>query len=220
MFAVERSDPAAAFRFVFLNDALEGAAPCNRWDIIGKTLAEVMPSDEGDAAARRFKHCIDTREVVRFADTFAFSPEHGLWDTTLQSAVLPDGRERVVATSIQQRTPAQPPKETVVLEDIQYFSSMADFQIQNLITMFETYQAKELFEDEAEQRIAKLSGMCRTVQRAVSDIKKSVRNAQCTHIPIDAEPLARPVFHRHTTMTRCGTLKALTDVSTERRTSG
>ncbi len=71
--------------------------------------------------------------------------------------------------------------------------------------MFETYQVGDIFG--SEQRIAKLSGMCRTVQRAMEDIKKSIRSArngeQSDH---DLVGSMRPAV-----FDRCNTLKALTD---------
>ena len=64
-----------------------------------------------------------------------------------------------------------------MLDDIQYFSSMADLQLQNLISTFEIFRDRELFSIQNEQHIDKLAGMCRTVQRAVEDIKKVVRSS-------------------------------------------
>lgn len=215
MYALERTDSAGAFRFASLNDAMERAALCTRRDVIGKTLAEALPADESITAQRRLAHCIETLDVSRFTDRFTITAQPFAWDTTLHPIRLSDGTERIVASAIRQDISVTARPETVAFDDIKYFSSVADFQIQNLISLFETYDATDLLLAETEQRIAKLSGMCRTVQLAVAEIGKTIRAAQAIHHKNPVLPFEQQSPHFQTTLAKCGTLKALTDLATE-----
>jgi len=215
MYALERTKNAAPFRFIVLNTAMERAALCRQSDVIGKTLSEVLPADESIAAQCRVSHCMDTLVVTQFTDRFTITAQPFAWDTTLHPIRLVDGRQRIVASAIRKDNPTAAQPETVALEDIKYFSSIADFQIQNLISLFETYDANDLLRAETEQRIAKLSGMCRSVQVTVSEIGKSIRAAQAVHQKNFVRPNADHSPLIQTTLTKCGTLQALTDLATK-----
>lgn len=211
MFALERTNLSAPFRFVHINDAMEQVAHCDRHEIIGTLLSKVLPVHDHKSIMRYFMHSIETGEVIRFRESFAFSGESSRWDVTLQPILLADGSNRIIATCIQEAAASYLP-ETPALDDIQYFSSIADFQLQNLISTFETCQAGDLFEGQSNQRIERLSGMCRAVQRAVADIKKSLRNAQYGHAIAPTPLQSHNVPHTHPMFSRCGTLKEIADV--------
>lgn len=203
MFAVERAHPDALFRFVSINEAIMRDAYGDHSHIIGRTIAEVFSPKECAPILRSIAQYRATKSTVPFLCTLILGAESSQFDTSLNVTSTPDGRDRMVAVCTGQTT-HQP--AIAAFDDIQYFSSLADFQIQNLITTFETYQACDIFG--SEQRIAKLSGMCRTVQRAVEDIKKSVRNARKDE---KSETTFDGPMHQ-AALDRCGTLKALTDL--------
>lgn len=216
MFAVERANCDTPFYFVGINHAMERAGKCTASDLVGKALNTLMPPTELAAVLRHYEHCVLEQAIVRFEDTFTLRDIKATWDTTLQFVEMADGRQRIIGTTVQQSVPKPTTADTDTYDDIHYFSTMADFQLQNLISMFETHNGTELFKNEADVRLEKLSGMCRTVQRAVEDIKKVVSSAQQRNQPKGANSMHRPSSNtaRARTM-RSGMLNALIVSSSE-----
>ena len=194
MFALDRSGSNGAFSFVCINRALEsaGARPANQ--VIGRSVHDLMPKIEADIAHTRYSQCAEQRADLRFRDRFTTAGKPVVWDTTLQHVVLKDGGDRVVGTSIRMTEEDCQVQKDPALDDIQYFSSMADLQLRNLITTFEIFRNRELFSIRNEQHIDKLAGMCRTVQRAVEDIKKVVHttHSQVHHSKAPQRLVTRP----------------------------
>ncbi|MBD3665314.1 hypothetical protein [Sulfitobacter aestuariivivens] len=211
MFAIDRGGRHGDFRLTGANKALERA--CNRSvaDMIGRSLVDLLPAAAARTALMRFAQCTRERSVIRCRDAFAIPNRDVRWDTTLQYVQLADGRDRIVGTTIE-LAPEADMGPVLVFEDIQYLSSVADLQLQNLITMFETFRDFELFTFENEQRVARLGGMCRTIQRAVDDIRKTVRAAQRDHRHIATPALQPHINHRcEPGITATDTLTALFD---------
>ena len=174
MFALDRSGSNNAFSYVCINRALEsaGGKPANQ--VLGRSVHDLLPKLEADIAHTRYSQCAEQRGDLRFRDRFTTAGKPVLWDTTLQHVMLKDGGDRIVGTSIRMTEEGCQAQKDPALDDIQYFSSMADLQPRNLISTFEIFRDRELFAIQNEQHIDKLAGMCRTVQRAVEDIKKVV----------------------------------------------
>jgi hypothetical protein len=177
MFALDRAGPQDAFRFVCINDALEQGGDWPAENVLGRSVYELLPKVEADIAHTRYTQCIDQGGALRYSDRFTTAGRPVVWDTTLQHVALKDGGDRVVGTCIKIAEDLPEAHQEPALDDIQYFSSMADLQLQNLISTFEIFRDRELFAIQNEQHIDKLAGMCRTVQRAVEDIKKVVRTS-------------------------------------------
>jgi hypothetical protein len=90
---------------------------------------------------------------------------------------------------------------------------MADFQLQNLVTLFDTYRDHDLFQLEATPRIEKLSGMCRSIQRAVADIRKIVHSAQSQRQPRCHAATTKEVHQISSNVVCSDTVKALVEYS-------
>ena len=192
MFALDRPGSNSAFSFVCINRALEtaGSKPANQ--VIGRSVHDLLPKIEADIAHTRYSQCAEQRSDLRFRDRFTTAGKPVVWDTTLQHVRLKDGGDRVVGTSIRMMEDGSQARKDPALDDIQYFSSMADLQLRNLISTFEIFRDRELFAIQNEQHIDKLAGMCRTVQRAVEDIKKVVHTNHAVLKQVDA-PVPQPI---------------------------
>lgn len=215
MFAVERQRTAMPFTIICLNEAMQAGLADPDRNLVGCPMSDLLPQKERDILHARLSECAALQDVARFRDCFSLMATTGQWDVTLQPARLSDGRERIVATVIAQHHAPDPQPDTVTFEDIQYFSSMADYQIQNLISLFESMEKDDLFETAAEQRIARLGGMCRTVQRAVTDIRKSIKNARTQEMTGSIHTRRQTDLQQFSSLNRCGKLKALTEFSAE-----
>ncbi|MFD2738335.1 hypothetical protein ACFSUD_02015 [Sulfitobacter aestuarii] len=178
MFAADRRSQGERFRLTCINRALERASGFMRIDGTGADLRDLLPPDEAEEVNRKYALCADNRCDVRYKEKLTMAHQVMEWDTSLQYVKLPDGRERIVGTAFQIIKSSQDAVKTLAFDDIQYFSSIADLQLQNLITIFETAANDEIFNADNMQRISKLSGVCRAVQRAVSDIKEVVRSSR------------------------------------------
>lgn len=215
MFAVERKDPRATFRFVCLNEAMAVTGGRSAARTIGKSTFDLMPTTEAEIVNARYLECAQTREVVRFQDGFTTLGRRVIWDTTLQFMELSDGAQRIVGTSIQLSQQDTVLPETVTYENINYISTMADYQLQNLVTLFETYRDRDLFQAEAAPRIDRLSGMCRSIQRAVSDIRKIAQGAQNQRQPIGDQLVSNSMNAVDSNFVCSGIVRALVACSTE-----
>lgn len=216
MFAVERATPAAPFTVSVVNNAMlkEGADVVN--NVCRCSLNDLLSQTDFHRLETHLAANSEAAGSDNSDERFQLISEAGIWDVTLQPMKPPGGGDRVIVTVLGQRATAAPPTETLAFEDIQYFSSMADYQIQNLIALFENLQDADLFETASEQRIAKLSGMCRTVQRAVADIRKTIQNANGQSPSSAKGNLPISQMAQMSALDRCGTLKALTDFSSEK----
>ena len=215
MFALERISPDAPFLFIAVNDAMEVSGEFVREDVLGKKFGTVLGTRDAAMIEHKYTRCLAQRTILRFSDRLAFLPDHGVWDTTLQPACLTNGHERVIATCVQEAVVQKRFPNTVSLDNIEYLSAIADFQLQNLISMFEHLPAQTLLATQAEHRIEKLSGMCRSVQRAVADINRTAQKAQLGPCAQDIPPQARLAPQRQEMFQRCGTLRAIKEVSSE-----
>ncbi len=213
MFAVERSGPFATFRFVSMNKSMAAAAGRTAVSSIGRSMFDLLDVAEAEVANNRLLECALTRNVLRYRERFTTSGTKSIWDTTLQFVPLSGAGERVLGTSILLSSEDTATPEVTTLEDINYISTMADFQLQNLVSLFETYRSQELFRPEAAPRIAKLGGMCRSIQRAVIDIKKIADRAQRMQQPPAAAAETSVVRATEGTMRCSDTVRALVEYS-------
>jgi hypothetical protein len=213
MFAVERNGPYSTFRFACLNDAMAATGDSPAAEVIGKSAFDILPMQEAEIANGRYLECALTRSVVRFRDRFTTKGRKVIWDTTLQFVALPNNAERVLGTSIEIPSEDSALPDAVTFEDIQYISTMADFQLQNLVTLFDSYGGHDLFQFEATPRIEKLSGMCRSIQRAVADIRKIVHSAQSQRQPGCHASTAKEAHQISSNVVCSDTVKALVEYS-------
>ena len=178
MFAAQRVRPGAPFVFVCANKAwcdVSGVCPA---DMRNADPSDLLPRDEAAAVQSRFADCVAAKEDQRYFECLTLP--HGLrhWDILLQHAPVRSGIDRVIATAMPVLQDTGAANSRLVFEDIRFFSALADLQLQNLVSMFDAAQKSELFCANSSERVATLSGICRGVQRAVEDIRKTVRRAE------------------------------------------
>ena len=71
--------------------------------------------------------------------------------------------------------------DRLAFEDVRYFSSIADLQLENLSNAFSSATRRARVTPIDEERIMRLHAVCRTIQSTVADIKQVVRAAQNRH---------------------------------------
>lgn len=187
MFVIERKTPKAEFRIVGLNHALEQLAGLTRTEMLGRSIL-------GMAAAAKdtmeyYQRCVRTQQTIRFSFTFSKEQQQFYWHKTLQYARSPEGYDRVIATAVIVPDHQRDFQDRVTFDDLHYFSSIADLQLENLNSAFDSATAECHLRPIDESRIMRLHATCRTVQRTVNDIKHIVRRAQLRHAPADMKPL-------------------------------
>ena len=181
MFVIERQEPASDFRMVGMNAALERLVGQPRSAIHGRFISEIDLLGMPDKAQENFQRCVTEKEVVNFTYLFTQDECEVRWDTTLQYSRSPDEFDRVIATTI--KVPQERPlmQDKLAFEDVRYFSSIADLQLENLSRAFSSATTEARVSPIDEERIMRLHAVCRTVQRSVADIQDIVRRAQSRH---------------------------------------
>lgn len=192
MFVIERQEPANRFSIVATNAALERLVGQPRSEIHGRSISEVGLIGMPDSANDNFQKCVAEKQVVHF--TYLFMQDEGevRWDTTLQYSRSIEDSDLVIATTI--KVPQERPllQDRLAFEDLRYFSSIADLQLENLSSAFSSATTEARVTPIDEDRIMRLHAVCRTVQRSVCDIQDVVRRAQSRHAALQNQPLKKP----------------------------
>jgi PAS domain S-box-containing protein len=183
MFVLDRMSPDYPFHIVCMNKALEQLSQRPRAQVVGKSIYDLLPSDEAEEASRNYIRCARLRRDVRFSEVFTSDGARYEWDTTLQSVQTRGGHDRIVGTT--QRIERHMPR----LSD-QF--ALAD---NDLVTL----------------RNTQLMAVCRSVQRAMGDVKQTVRQAQARQTPQVILELEAPTTHDNDPFENvsCGTVSAM-----------
>lgn len=179
MFAIERQTPDAEFRITCLNSALEDLAGLPRADMLGCSIIEMAAAAE--ETMEYYQRCVTTRQTIRFSFLFTREQRRMCWNKTLQYARSPEGHDRIIATAIKVSHEAPMLQDQLAFEDVRYFSSIADLQLENLSSAFTSATERARVTPIDEERIMRLHAVCRTIQSTVADIKRVVRAAQTRH---------------------------------------
>lgn len=192
MFVIARESPTSDFRLVGMNAALEKLVGQPRSAIHGRSISEIDLIGMPDSAQENFHRCVTKKEVVHFTYLFIQDEREVRWDTTLQYSCCPDQFDRIIATTI--RVPQERPllQDKLAFEDVRYFSSIADLQLENLSRAFSSATTEARVSPIDEERIMRLHAVCRTVQRSITDIQDIVRRAQTRHAALQLQPLQNP----------------------------
>lgn len=187
MFIIERRAAGQDFQMVGLNSALETLAGQTRSAIMGRSVSDMAAAGVANDASEYYLRCVTTRSTVRFTYLFAHEDHEARWITTLQYTQSPEGYDRVIATAID--VPQERPmlQDRLAFEDVRYFSSIADLQLENLNSAFSSARQAASLPQMQEERIMRLHAVCRTVQRSVADIRDIVKQAQIRHGTQDVE---------------------------------
>lgn len=183
MFLIERQKTQGDFRITALNRAFEDLAGLSRQAFVGESLIKMAAAAAAEDTIEYYRQCVSTRQTIRFTSVLSFKRNQAYWDKTLQYSQSPEGHDRVIATAI--KVPDTQPllQDRLAFEDLSYFSSIVDLQLQNFSSAFENATQEARVSPIDEERIMRLHATCRTIQRTVSDIKKIVRSAQARHAP-------------------------------------
>ncbi|QJF49800.1 PAS domain-containing protein [Roseobacter ponti] len=206
VFAVERPAPGAPFRVLCVNKSFGTAAGPDATTADGVSWAD-FTADGADSVRSRCNTCADARAGVRFEQLLPTPDGPRFWDVSLQHVPLPCKGDRVIGVAFEIRGDAQAGKNQRMHDDIRFFSSLADLQVQNLVSMFEAAQQSDLFCTDNTGRVDRLIGMCRGVQQAVGDIRKAL--ARCENAPRSGEHDAWPQNSAATNGKAPGTLRAM-----------
>ena len=178
MFMAERENPDASFEILCINTAHCRASGLDRNNACGAPLQEILPASEAQQVEARWRTCAETRAPQRCLERMTLP--HGVihWDTALQHIAMPTGSDRVLGVSLQLREPEPSHRNPNVFEDINYFSALADLQIQNLVSVFEDVKQDGLFCSHSRARVGHLAGICRSVRQALKNVQDTVRCGQ------------------------------------------
>jgi hypothetical protein len=190
MFALAYRRRSDRFDLICANAALRAALRVGA----GEALTE-LPFLQDDSAGAACRAAIDTGESRRFHAQSGQTGHSLHWDVMVQPSQGADGRIRLIGTAVDLATGQRP--NDLVLDDLNYLSSLADLQIENLITVCNMFGTGGLPTGHSDFRLAKLSGICRSVQQAVAEIKHTVREAQ-TLSQQSSAPAAHPLAESHT----------------------
>lgn len=181
MFAIETEGPGSDFCITCMNSALEDLAGQPREELQGRSILEIAANTAIEDTIEYYQRCVRTRQTIRFAFLFDNERQPMHWNKTLQYARSPEGYDRVIATAIKVPTETPLLQDRLAFEDVRYFSSIADLQLENLSCAFDSATEQARVTPIEEDRIMRLHAVCRTIQSTVSDIKGVVRAAQARH---------------------------------------
>lgn len=177
MLIAERPDTSSEFRTVAMNAALEEiAGPKDA--ICGMMLRDVFPSSDVDELAKAFRNGSGREDIQKVSSVIRSISGEVPCDLTLQFLRCSDGYDRIIATAQPYQRREIDLQDKTAFEDVRYFSSVADLQLENLNSAFLSVADLVQATTVSEERIMRLHAVCRTIQRTVSDIQNVVRQAQ------------------------------------------
>ncbi len=206
MFAVERPSAEAAFRLVCINRAHAEATGLNPGGLGNKACHDLLPRGEANVVGRHIRSCAETRREVRFRETLSWPKGPQVWDTVLQHVLLDTGADRVVGTGLQISAPDRL-GSTATLEDVRFYSALADMQLHNLVALFDAAKDQEIFRRDNEDRTQRLSGACRSALRSVEDIRNVLDRDQSEQSP------KQMTGHGREQHVKSGVVRAICDVA-------
>ena len=196
MFIVERFTPGGEFVLICCNAEMEKLFGLTRGEILGCSPRNFTRNETAGTLARKFALCVEKGCEMRFRETLDVMGRQQPVDFALKSHKGPAQSERVVGVVTISRPSNRNTAGKLVLDDVKYFSQIAEFQLQNLIWVFESSEDPQLFTEQNRIRVEKLSGMCRSVQRAIADIRNVAASCDAE---IDPTNLPHPDNARKTT---------------------
>lgn len=183
MFAAERPRAQNEFKILCVNQAYADVTGFQPGELRNAALHDLLPSCEADTVTGRYAECADTRHNMRYMHTLTLPKGVQQWDTSIQHVPLHCGGDRVIGTGLKVACDLSTEGTRTTFDNIRFFSSLADMQLQNLVSMFEAARDQGLFSTDSVSRITRLCGVCRSVQRSVEDIRETVRRAHPDGLP-------------------------------------
>ncbi|MEP5731648.1 MAG: PAS domain S-box protein [Sulfitobacter sp.] len=217
MFVIETEGLSSAFQITGLNTAMEELSGVQRQDMVGRSIEEIAAEKAVKDTMEYYQQCVLTGQTIRFDFLFSKDQEESRWDQILQYTRSPEGYHRVIATAIKVPNERVAFEDRLAFEDVRYFSSIADLQLENLCSAFSNATTEARVTPMDEDRIMRLHAVCRTVQRTVGDIKQVVRAAQARQFASQKQALNLnfvDVDHRYSRQ-GMGIVRALVDACSE-----
>lgn len=140
-----------------------------------------FPSSDVDEVVRAFRSGSDGEDIQKIRSVIRGISGEATCELTLQFLRCSDGFDRIIATAQPAQQRELDLQDKLAFEDIRYFSSVADLQLENLNSAFQSVTDLVHEASVSEERIMRLHAVCRTIQRTVSDIQNVVRQAQARH---------------------------------------
>ncbi|KAF0675442.1 PAS domain S-box protein [Profundibacterium mesophilum] len=186
MFAAERRDGDTPFRILGINTAHERISGFKHQDLCGKNLEDILPPEQAKQVAKHYTTCVRSRTSQRYREVLDMSEGSIMWDTTIQPISMHDGRERVLGSAVYLRHISRPQGDQLAFEDVQYFSAQAAFQLSQVSTYLDAVDRGKIEPNRMHDSIAALAGICRSIDRALMDIR-SVADAQIAKAQVRRE---------------------------------
>lgn len=177
MFAAERRRVDEPFRILGINRAHERISGFRNSELRGRSPDEILPPSQAKQVIGHYTACVETGRSQRYREVLDMSEGSILWDTTIQPITMQCGRQRVLGSAVYLRHISRPQGDQLAFEDVQYFSAQAAFQLSQVSTYLDAVENGELEPNHMHDSIAALAGICRSIDRALTDIR-SVADAQ------------------------------------------
>ncbi|MBW4706852.1 hypothetical protein KX928_03530 [Roseobacter sp. YSTF-M11] len=196
MFAAERSNGEDFFKIVCTNEAHATATGLLSTSLRDVSIRDILPEPEALNVNGKYSQCADLHSDIRYFETLTMPQGIQHWDTSIQHVPLKSGGDRIIGTAFQVTSDRYADGNQITFDNIRFFSSLADMQLQNLVSMFEAARDQGLFSDDSAGRVTRLCGICRTVQRSVEDIKEAVQTANpAKPVPKEAHLMVKSSGH-------------------------
>lgn len=181
MFVVDETEMGTTLPITCANAAFEEISGRSRDALLGQSVLDLSPHKSQSTAFAAYQRCLQTRQSCRFIQVFERDIGEVHWDQTLQHAQSPEGHNRVLVTAVQIASQTPRLEDKLAFEDLRYFASMADLQLENLNNAFASTSQHAGLPAVTLDRIIRLHAVCRTIQSTVTDMKEVVVAAQARH---------------------------------------
>lgn len=196
MFATERASPDEEFRVLCVNTAYETATGLKHGDLQGRRPQDVVPEEEARRVIARYESCLASGRSLRYRETVSLATGSFSWDSTIQPVFTGDARQRILGTALLQgkgataatatgsrdgagpgdagataRAAQDSGSSSMAFDDIRYFSAQAVFQLSQVSNYLEAIARHEGQPTEATGYAQAIVGICRSIDRALSDIR-------------------------------------------------
>jgi len=186
MFAADRHEPGGPFRLMCINKAHERLSGMQHDAVTGRSPFDFLPPEQAKSVTDHYARCADTGKSQRYQEVLDMAEGPIMWDTTLQPISMADGRKRVLGNAVFLKHVSKPHGEHIAFEDVQYFSAQAAFQLSQVSAYLDAVECGDLAPSQIHGSIAAVAGICRSIDRALNDIR-AVADTQISKTAIREE---------------------------------
>ncbi|XDA98124.1 PAS domain-containing protein [Sulfitobacter sp. LCG007] len=183
LFVAERRESDGEFIFAYVNHALASACVLRPRQMVGKHPRDVFGDVKGGEIAGKWATCARDGQETFYRVIGSNRDSDQEWNTTLKYVPTPDGRDRVVGAMSPVTGRSEAERHLPRFADISYLAAVADYQIGNLATVFERYDSQCAVCLPQGMNADRAAALCRSVRRALSDIRRSAESASARATP-------------------------------------